>query len=33
MLLSIIKVLACIILLEALIFIGILLWVFVRDNL
>ena len=33
MLLSIIKVLACIILLEALIFIGILLWFFVRDNL
>lgn len=33
MLLSIVKVLACIILLEAVIFIGILLWIFARDNL
>ena len=33
MLLSIVKVLACVILFEAVIFVGFFLWFFIRDNL
>lgn len=33
MLLSIVKVLACVILFEAVIFVGVFLWFFIRDNL